>query len=75
MRKSIEIAVAGFLLGSGLIVFFVSGCDKSDEGLTARLLEANSKNVACEKQLAETKAGARQPQEATGGGDRESDKD
>ena len=31
-------------------------CDKPDDGLTARLLEANSKNVACQKDLAEAKS-------------------
>jgi hypothetical protein len=33
-----------------------AGCDKPDEGLTARLLDANSKVLACQKELAETKA-------------------
>lgn len=31
-------------------------CGKSDDGLTTRLLDANSKVLACEKELAETKA-------------------
>jgi len=56
MRKSIEIAGSGLLFGLGLTALLATGCDKPDEGLTARLLEANGKNVACEKQLAETKA-------------------
>lgn len=45
----------------GLMAFFVAAatsaaCDKPDDGLTARLLEANNKNVACQKELAEVKA-------------------
>jgi hypothetical protein len=45
----------------GLMAFFATAatgaaCDKPDDGLTARLLEANNKNVACQKELAETKA-------------------
>ena len=60
MRKSLVFAagaspaVLALVLG-GMVG--LSGCpNKQDEGLTARLLEANSKNVACEKKLAETKA-------------------
>jgi len=48
--------VRGFLVGSGLILLSAAGCSKPDEGLTARLLEANSKNIACQKELAQTKA-------------------
>jgi hypothetical protein len=45
----------------GLMAFFAvaaagPACDKPDDGLTARLLEANNKNVACQKELAEAKA-------------------
>jgi hypothetical protein len=45
----------------GLMAFFATAatgaaCDKPDDGLTARLLEANNKNVACQKELAEAKA-------------------
>jgi hypothetical protein len=39
-----------------LVGSLVAGCDKPDEGLTARLLDANSKVLACQKELAETKA-------------------
>ena len=35
---------------------FMVGCNKPDEGLTARLLEANGKNIACQKELAQVKA-------------------
>ena len=41
----------GLALGLAL-----SACEKQDDGLTARLLEANNKNVACQKELAEVKA-------------------
>jgi hypothetical protein len=40
----------------GLAVVLGGGCPKADDGLTARLLEANSKNVTCQKELAEAKA-------------------
>jgi hypothetical protein len=40
------------LLASSLF----AGCDKPDESLTARLLDANSKVLACQKELAETKS-------------------
>lgn len=43
-------------LGSLLAVAIGGGCNKPDEGLTARLLEANGKVVACQKELAEAKA-------------------
>lgn len=49
MRKWSWVGIVGVL---GLLA-----CDKGDDGLTARLLEANNKNVACEKELAEAKAG------------------
>lgn len=48
MRKRFGIAV--------LLLGLAGGCNKTDEGMTARLLEANSKNVACLKELAQTKA-------------------
>jgi hypothetical protein len=32
-----------------------AACDKSDDGLTARLLESNNKVIACEKDLAQAK--------------------
>jgi hypothetical protein len=38
------------------LVSGAGGCGKPDEGLTARLLEANNKNVSCQKELAEAKA-------------------
>jgi hypothetical protein len=53
MRKSWDFGLTGAML---VISIGVVGCDKPDEGLTARLLESNNKNVACEKELAETKA-------------------
>lgn len=45
----------------GLMTFFAvaatgPACEKPDDGLTARLLEANNKNVACQKELAEARA-------------------
>lgn len=48
MRKWFGMAV--------LLLGMAGGCNKADEGMTARLLEANSKNVACLKELAQTKA-------------------
>src|SRR5262245_3822265 len=55
MRKS-----SVFTAGGSLVVLAMAlaatGCPKQDDGLTARLLEANAKNVACEKSLAEVKA-------------------
>ena len=54
MRKSL-LSSAGPLLALSLVVG-VGGCNKPDEGLTARLLEANSKNIACQKDLAQAKA-------------------
>lgn len=51
MRKRSWVGIIGVLGFVGL-----SACDKQDDGLTARLLEANNKNVACQKELAETKA-------------------
>ena len=49
MRNSsarIALAAIGLCLGIGL-----SGCNKADEGLTQRLLEANDKVLACQKEL------------------------
>ena len=51
MRKRSWVGIIGVLGFVGL-----SACDKQDDGLTARLLEANNKNVACQKELAEAKA-------------------
>lgn len=48
MRKCSWVGIVGVL---GLLA-----CEKQDDGLTARLLEANSKNVACQKELAEAKS-------------------
>ncbi|MBC8131531.1 MAG: AgmX/PglI C-terminal domain-containing protein [Deltaproteobacteria bacterium] len=56
MRKRLGLAVRGLGLGSFLVFGLAGGCNKPDEGLTARLMEANSKNVACQKELAEAKA-------------------
>jgi hypothetical protein len=53
MRNSsaqIALAAAGLCLGLGLL-----GCNKADEGLTQRLLEANDKVLACQKELAQAK--------------------
>lgn len=48
---------AVFLLILPLVALFITGgCDKQDEGLTARLMDANSKVLACQKELAETKS-------------------
>jgi hypothetical protein len=43
---------------AGIIAAVAVGgaCEKPDDGLTARLLEANNKNVACQKELAEAKS-------------------
>jgi len=54
MRKSL-LSSAGPLLALSLTVG-LGGCNKPDEGLTARLLEANSKNVACQRDLAQARA-------------------
>ena len=43
-------------LGSFLVLGLAGGCSKTDEGMASRLLEANSKVVACQKELAEAKA-------------------
>lgn len=56
MRKRLGFGIQGFGLGSVLALGLFSGCNKPDEGLTARLLEANNKNVACQKELAEAKS-------------------
>ncbi len=56
MRTCLGFRLPGLGLGSLLFFGLVMGCNKSDEGMTARLLEANSKNVACQKELAEAKA-------------------
>ena len=52
MRNSLRLVLAGSL------VFAAAGlaCEKSDDGLTARLLEANNKAISCQKELAEAKA-------------------
>lgn len=55
MRKRFGVAVQGLGLGV-LVLGLVGSCNKPDEGMTARLLEANSKVVACQKELAMTKA-------------------
>jgi hypothetical protein len=55
MRKS-SLFTAGGRLAVFALGLMATGCSKQDEGLTARLLEANAKNVACEKSLAEVKA-------------------
>jgi hypothetical protein len=55
MRKSSFFTAGGSLVVLALTLA-ATGCPKQDDGLTARLLEANAKNVACEKSLAETKA-------------------
>jgi len=49
--KRLLVGTLGVLGALGL-----SACEKQDDGLTARLLEANNKNVACQKELAEAKA-------------------
>src|SRR5687768_13713189 len=55
MRK--RFGVAAQFLGLGVLVLGLAGsCNKPDEGMTARLLEANSKVVACQKELAMAKA-------------------
>lgn len=55
MRK--RFGVATQFLGLGVLVLGVAGsCNKPDEGMTARLLEANSKVIACQKELAMAKA-------------------
>lgn len=55
MRKRSTLGFIG-LLGLVGLVGGASACDKPDDGLTARLLEANNKNVACQKDLAEAKS-------------------
>jgi hypothetical protein len=53
MRNKLSLISLGLLVTVGV----GAGCGgKQDEGLTARLLEANSKVVSCQKELAETKA-------------------
>lgn len=44
------------LLGTAGLLGTGGGCTKSDDGMTARLLEANAKVVACQRELAEAKA-------------------
>lgn len=56
MRKRIGFGAHWLGLGSMVILGVLSGCKKQDDGLTARLMEANNKNVACQKELAEAKA-------------------
>ncbi|MES1205271.1 MAG: AgmX/PglI C-terminal domain-containing protein [Pseudomonadota bacterium] len=64
MRKCLGFVTYRSVVGVGALSFSVAlsvlvagaGCSKSDEGLTARLLETNGKIVACEKELAEAKA-------------------
>jgi hypothetical protein len=58
MKKSDDMrkrSCLGFLAILGLFGA-VQACDKPDDGLTARLLEANNKNVTCQKELTEAKA-------------------
>lgn len=52
MRKSLGFVLPGAILAVSIGV----ACDKPDEGLTARLLESNNRNVACQKELAEAKS-------------------
>jgi hypothetical protein len=52
MRKSLSFVLPAAILAASIGV----ACGKPDEGLTARLLESNSKNVACQKELAEAKS-------------------
>ena len=47
LRSSLLFAAAGWAAGCG---------GKSDDGLTAKLMEANDKVVACQKELTQTKA-------------------
>jgi hypothetical protein len=54
MRKRSSLGFVGLLGLVGLLG--PAACDKPDDGLTAKLLEANSKNVACQKDLAEAKS-------------------
>jgi hypothetical protein len=58
MRKSSGLGVVATLLMGSLVsaVSVLGACDKPDDGLTARLLEANNKNVACTKELTQVKA-------------------
>jgi len=52
MRKRSLVASRVAIVG----VLGLFACEKQDDGLTARLLDANNKNVACQKELAEAKA-------------------
>ena len=52
MHRSFRLGLAGILVLS--TVGFA--CGKTDDGLTARLLEANNKAISCQKELAEAKA-------------------
>ena len=58
MKKSDHMRNSFRLVLAGSLVFAAAGlaCEKSDDGLTARLLEANNKAVSCQKELAEAKA-------------------
>ena len=58
MKKSDHMRNSFRLVLAGSLVFAVAGlaCEKSDDGLTARLLEANNKAVSCQKELAEAKS-------------------
>lgn len=49
MRKSLAVALVS------IAVLSAAACTKQDEGLTTRLLEANNKVLACEKNLAQTR--------------------
>jgi hypothetical protein len=60
MRKCLGFSVRVPLFGPAFLLSMTvavgAACPKSDDGMTARLLEANGKNVACQKELAEAKA-------------------
>jgi len=59
MRKGSLSPLSWKILIAGVPLVLASvgmGCGKSDDGLTAKLLDANSKVLACQKELAETKS-------------------
>jgi hypothetical protein len=60
MRRCTGAVVGGSCREVGLLVLVVlglaAGCGKPDESLTARLLEANGKVLACQKELAEVRS-------------------
>lgn len=55
LKSSLSSRLAvGFVAAASVVL--AGACAKQDEGLTQRLLEANNKSLACQKELAQTKA-------------------